>query len=349
MAPGCLHQGIGQFHPQPGQHGLTQLRGFEGAAGQPRWAEHQQPGAVALLELLHGLPERSIAIDAGQAAEGLEVVTDPVAVPALHRQFLQGAVVDHPLPAPPVTHQQPVGRPGWTGFRQPQLAEFAQPGTRIEHAEAASGGILHRHAGEGALELQQLLLIAHGPQAKPTQQHQPGATEARAAQQQQHAQADREERQQPAAGIGHLHPAALAAAHLPHQGLHDQTAIEGKPGQQVEQGQHQVEAAQFGDHHPQPGGHMGSGMAGCQQTDAQHQAHRRAGSGHQQRTDRRAALPLHAGHPPQQEEGDALHLHALAQGHQGMAQLVQQHRDKQQHGRDQAQGPQHHSRRIPRG
>ena len=134
-------------------------------------------------------------------------------------------------------------------------------------------------------------------------------------------------------------PAALAAADLPHQRLDDQAAVERQARQQVEQRQHHVEGAELGHHRAQPGGDVAGGMGGGQQRAPQHQAHRGAGRRHLQGADGGAALALHTGHPTQQEQGDAAHLHPFAQGHEGVAELMQQHRDEQQQGRDQAQTP----------
>ena len=66
-------------------------------------------------------------------------------------------------------------------------------------------------------------------------------------------------------------------------------------------------------------------MGAGQQAHPQRQAHCRAGGRHQQRPQGGIAFPLHAGHPAQQEQGDAAHFYPLAEGHQGMAQLVEQH------------------------
>ena len=85
---------------------------------------------------------------------------------------------------------------------------------------------------------------------------------------------------------------------------------------------------------------MGRAVGTAQQQPCQRQAHQGAGGGHQQRTHGRGAFPLHAGHTPQHEQGDAAHLHPLADGGDGVAQLVQQHRHEQQQGRAEAQDPQ---------
>ncbi|MFN9952637.1 MAG: hypothetical protein ACK55I_06010, partial [bacterium] len=71
------------------------------------------------------------------------------------------------------------------------------------------------------MHLEQLLLAARRAQAKPAQQHQPGAAEAAAAQKPDASQTDRHPSEETAAGVGHLHAPPLAAAHLPHQRLHD--------------------------------------------------------------------------------------------------------------------------------
>jgi hypothetical protein len=162
---------------------------------------------------------------------------------------------------------------------------------------------------------------------------------AAAPQQQHRPQTDGQIGQKTAAGIGHLEAAALAAGGLPHQGLDDQTTIEGQAWQQVEQGQNQVEGSQFTHHRSEGGRQVGGGMGRAQQDQSQHQAYGRAGCRHQQGATGGAAFALDTGHPTQQEQGDAAHLDPLGQGHQGMAQFVQQDRSKQQQGRQQGQAP----------
>ena len=132
---------------------------------------------------MHRLPERCLAADRRQVGKGLEVITKAIGIPALHRQLLQGAVIDVALPSAPITHQQPIGVAVRLGFRQPLLAEFAQGRARLEHAKAPSGGVAHAQVLEDRFQGQHLGLVAGGPKAKPAQQHQPGAAEASAPQQ----------------------------------------------------------------------------------------------------------------------------------------------------------------------
>ena len=93
-------------------------------------------------------------------------------------------------------------------------------------------------------------LIAGGPQAKPTEQHQPNTAEGAATQQQKYAQNNCCPSQQLTAVGGHPHPPHAAASELPHQGLNNLAAIEGQAGKQVEQSQHQVQLGQFLGHQP---------------------------------------------------------------------------------------------------
>ena len=117
----------------------------------------------------------------------------------------------------------------------------------------------------------------------------------------------------------------MAATDLPDQRLHHQSPIQGQTGEEIEQPQDQVEAPQFTHHLAQHRREMAGAVDVGQQGKAQRQTHGRSCDGHGQGTPGRAALPLHLGHTAHQEQGDAAHLHALGQGHQGMAQLMQKH------------------------
>ena len=209
----------------------------------------------------------------------------------------------------------------------------------LEHAEAALGCIFHLQLAQHPLQGEQLALAAGSPEAKPAQQHQPQAPHAGPAQQQHHPQADRGQGEKAARGGGHLGAFALAAAELPHQRFEDQPPIERQARQQVEQRQDQVEAAQLVHHRAQQRRGMGGAVTSRQQQTRQDQAHQRSGRRHHQRTECGGALPLHAGHAPQQKQGDAAHLHALLQRHQRVAEFMQQHRHEQQHGGEQSQPP----------
>ena len=273
---------------------------------------------------MYRLPERGRIPNRRQAVQGLDVVTDAIAIPALHRQLLQRGVVNDPLPAAAIADQQPVALAGVTGLGQADPAQLPQGAGGLKHPKTTTCRIPHLELIEGALQHEHLALVAGCTQAKPAQQHQPGPTEPRPPQQQHRAQADREKGEDAPGLVGYLHAPPLAATDLPHQGLDDQAAVEGQTGQQIEQGQHQVEAAELGNHRPQQRREMGCSVGSGQQTHAQQKADGRPRCSHQQGPSGRAAFPLHAGHTPQQKQGDAADLNALGQGNQGMAQFVQE-------------------------
>lgn len=144
--------------PQTGQQSLAELRPLKGAAGEPGWTENQEAPRVRLVELENGLPERSRFGDAGQEAEGLQMIAHQLAVPALHRQTLQRFVVDEALPATAVAHQQPIG---WAlPIAETGAAELTQTVAGLEHAETALGRILDLQLAQGRLQGQQLTLVA---------------------------------------------------------------------------------------------------------------------------------------------------------------------------------------------
>ena len=129
------------------------------------------------------------------------------------------------------------------------------------------------------LNLQNLALISGGPQAEPTEQHQPGSADATAPQQKHRSQAEREEGEEAAASIGHHQAPPPAPRDLPDQGLDHQTAVEGQARQEIEEGQHQVEHPQLGEHLAQHHGLVGGWMYTHQQGDRQRQAHEGTGQG----------------------------------------------------------------------
>jgi hypothetical protein len=126
---------------------------------------------------------------------------------------------------------------------------------------------------------------------------------------------------------------------LPDQGFENQPAIEGQPWQQVEQGQDQIQATQFRHHRAEQWGEVAGTVAAAHQHGRQDEADQGARRSDHQRSQGGGALPLDAGDSAQQEQGDAAHLHPLAQGHQGMAQFMEQDRDEEQQSRRQAHGP----------
>ena len=87
-------------------------------------------------------------------------------------------------------------------------------------------------------------------------------------------------------------------------------------------------------------------MAAGQQQRRQQQAHQGAGGGHQQRAHGGGTLPFNAGHTAKQEQGDAADLNPLAEGDEGMAQLMQQHRGEQQQSRQEPKSPEQRRRGL---
>ena len=126
---------------------------------------------------------------------------------------------------------------------------------------------------------------------------------------------------------------------MPDKGFNNQAAIEGQTWQQIEQTQHQVQAAQLGDHVAEHRGDVGGIVNIGHQGEAKHQAHRRARRRDPQGSHGRAGFPLNAGHATQEKQGDAAHLDPLGHGHKGMAKLMQEHGNKQQQRRDKSQAP----------
>ena len=280
----------------------------------------------------------------------MEVIPHRFAVPALHGQLLEDGGINDPPPATSITHEQPVrkridrggSRPGGgTGLGGAdrieagsgeasrgdrfEPAQLTQGGRGLQHPEAAAANILHPDFTERLLNLQNLALVARGPKAKPTKQHQPGSAQATTAQQQHGSQTKREEGEEAAAAIGHHQAPPPAAGDLPHKGLHHQAAVEGQAGQKIEQGKHQVEHPQLGDHLAQHRGLVGGWMHSGQECDSQRQAHQRTGQGDSESAEGRGTFAFDAGDATQQEQGDAAHPHALAEGHKGVAQFVEHH------------------------
>ncbi len=69
------------------------------------------------------------------------MVANPLGIPALHRQGLERGIVDHAAPAAPVADEHPVG--GALVLGEAQLAELPQARGRLQHPEAALGGLPH--------------------------------------------------------------------------------------------------------------------------------------------------------------------------------------------------------------
>ena len=193
----------------------------------------------------HGLPEGSVVADGGELGQGLEVVADAFVVPALHRQGLEGSVIDQAAPAAALTDQQPIGQP--LGIGEPEATQLAQAGAGIQHPVAAAGAIAHFEIPQNRLQGLGLGLVAGGAKAKPTKQDQPKAADAAAAQQHHGAQADGQQGEHETGGRGDLDTAALATSPLPNQRLQDQAAIEGQARQKVEQAQDEIQFAQLAD------------------------------------------------------------------------------------------------------
>ena len=78
-----------------------------------------------------------------------------------------------------------------------------------------------------------------------------------------------------------------------------------------------------------------------QKQAGQGQADGRTRRSHQRRPHWGGTFAIDAGNTAQQKQGDAAHLHPLAEGDQGMAQLVQKHRNEQQQGCQEGQAPNH--------
>ena len=88
-------------------------------------------------------------------------------------------------------------------------------------------------------------------------------------------------------------------------------------------------------------GHLGRRDAQSQKEAGQGQADGGTRRSHQRRPHRCGTFTIHAGKTAKQEQVDAAHLHPLAEGHQGMAQFMQEHRDEKQQGRQEGQAPDH--------
>ena len=69
-------------------------------------------------------------------------------------------------------------------------------------------------------------------------------------------------------------------------------------------------------------------MHSGQECNSQRQAHQRTGQGDSESAEGRGTFAFDAGDATQQEQGDAAHLHALAEGHQGVAHFVEHHRNE---------------------
>ena len=78
-----------------------------------------------------------------------------------------------------------------------------------------------------------------------------------------------------------------------------------------------------------------------QKQAGQDQADGRTRRSHERRPHWGGTFAIHAGYTAQQKQLDADHLHPLAEGDQGVAQLMQKHRNEQQQGRQEGQAPSH--------
>ena len=210
---------------------------------------------------------------------------------------------------------------------------------RRDGREVVVHDVARAECRKDGIELQVLRFRPCRVEEKPADEHEPEAVERKAGEEEEDAANEKQIADQFAYAAGNASRPAKAMGTAPGDRAQHAPAIEGKSGDDVERGEQQVDGGEVA------GNRLGLLVApaqrepGGRRDEGDDETGHRAGDSDHELFAGCARLARQVGDAPKDEERDTRDFEAAADGHERVGELVDEHRDEQEHGGDAADGP----------